>query len=110
MAAATVAKTLNLAWAGKRRKFRKYSCVFDTGDYATGGIAITPAQFGFTSNIDAIIQLTMAGGYVWQYDDATGKLVQYFMDCDAVADSPLIEFTNATPVVTQTELFLLIGT
>lgn len=58
-------------------------------DYPTGGWAITPANV----KLNAITHIAAepVGGYVFEYNDATAKLMAYWGDNNNAADGPLIE-------------------
>lgn len=60
--------------------------------YAAGGWAVTPANFSLTGITE--IQLTPAGGYVFEYDKAAAKIKAYWGDNNNASDGPLIEIPN----------------
>jgi hypothetical protein len=71
-----------------------------TGVYASGGVALTPRQFGLIQ----IHQLAAcpSKGYVFEWDKAASKLKVYFSDNDALSDGPLVECPNGANVTTIT--------
>lgn len=94
MAAVVTTTTINRkqVWGTDRVFF--CTLAFDTGDYAAGGVAVTPAQFGLSA-IHAIMftgaSLEVAAtptGNIPRYNAATGK-IQLFQS--AAADAPFAE-------------------
>lgn len=46
--------------------------------YVTGGFAVTPATFGFSQAISFVEPaVSNTGGYVFQYNPATGKILAF---------------------------------
>jgi hypothetical protein len=73
-----------------------------TGVYASGGVALTPRQFG----LQQIHQLAVypSRGYVFEVDHAALKLKAYYQDADSVTDSALVQVPNNTNLVALTEV------
>jgi hypothetical protein len=91
----------------------RYSVVDITWDasYATGGLALTPAQVG----LSAILYATDVGNYdadgklVVGYDATNSKLAAYGGDGGAVGASRLLEIANAQSLATVTSRVLFLG-
>jgi hypothetical protein len=79
------------------------------GTYAAGGVVVTPNQVGL-GVIDELI-VDSAGGYVFRYDKAAGK-VMAFQDTDPAAaggsNIPLVE-VGATDISSAVFRFQAIG-
>lgn len=108
--AAVVTTTTVLArsvWGTKRVVLAKL--VFDTGDYADGGISVTAAQFGLTS-IDAVIpqgaSFTATAADVPAWDQANSKIVLF--QTGTAADAPLNE-KGVEAMLAETLYVLVIG-
>jgi len=90
-------------WGTKRVVIAKL--VFDTGDYADGGIPVTAAQFGLT-NIDAVLpqgasfSATLANVPAW--DQTNSKIVMFECgaDGDMLDEKPAEAMTATTLYVT----------
>ena len=80
---------------------------FDSS-YATGGEALTPSQVGLTS-ISGVEAIDNHAGYVFEYDQANSKLIAYWADNNAAADSALIEVANATDLSAVAPTFRFTG-
>lgn len=104
--ATTTTVSRRSVWGDRRAITAKL--VFDTGDYADGGIAVTPAQFDLTS-IEAVIPLgvafsaTLANAVAW--DPATSKLVLF--ECGA--DGDMLDEKPAEAMTATTLNVLVIG-
>lgn len=75
------------------------------GAYATGGIAVTPAQFGLLTLVH--LDLGATGGYVFEYNKTTGKILAYWTG--AGLSAVLAEVTNATNLTAITPRFMAYG-
>lgn len=93
-------------WGDRRSVTAKL--VFDTGDYADGGIAVTAAQFGLQV-LEVVIPLgcafsaTLANAVSW--DPATSKLVLF--ECGA--DGDMLDEKPAEAMTATTLNVLAIG-
>jgi len=94
---------------GKRRMCTG-TMAFDAS-YPTGGEPVTPSDFGFKKAIDSISLIGGKGGYVGDFDKTNSKILMYYADYDALADSALIQFPNATSLAALTAVrFIALGT
>lgn len=94
MAAVVTTTTVQNRTVWGTQRVVRATLAFDTGDYAAGGVAVTPAQFGLT-RIDEIIFPGAAievsatpTGQIPHYAPATGKIVIFQ---SATADAPFNE-------------------
>lgn len=55
---------------------RKFGAISLGNPYASGGIAVTPQQFGFSNAIQHL-QVAPSGGYVFEYVPSTKKVKAY---------------------------------
>lgn len=69
------------------------------GTYATNGVAVSASQLGL-SVIDELM-VHSAGGYVFEWDKANGKVKCYEEEAVA-AGGPLVETANATDISATT--------
>jgi hypothetical protein len=99
--AVTVA--FSTATAGRQRVGRQH--VVDgrltlSGTYATGGFAVTAADFGLSSIESLRVNTPFEGtaAYAARWDSTNSKVFLYVGDNDNVADAPLIEVANTTDV------------
>ncbi len=89
---ATVSVTRSSVWGDRRCVDATIS--FDTGDYAAGGVALTPASFGLSSKIDFILtepgyEVSATPTYnLYRWNSSTSKLevIQ-----SAAGDAPFAE-------------------
>lgn len=108
MAAVATTTTISRRTVWGDRRVVTAKLVFDTGDYADGGIAVTAAQFGFTV-LEAVVPLgpafsaTLANVVAW--DPATSKLVLF--ECGA--DGDMLDEKPAEAMTATTLNVLAIG-
>ena len=81
---------------------------FDSS-YPTGGLALTPTDFGFKELFAVIAEPKSTGGYQFVYDFATQKLLAYWGDNAGGASGPLIQVTNGTNIATVVARVVAIG-
>jgi hypothetical protein len=94
-----------VAGGGVRERIVKLT--FDAS-YPTGGESLTATDVGLTA-INFVLPTPFAG-YVFEYDYANAKLLAYYQDADAVADSALIQVPNTTDLaalVTAARLLII---
>ena len=77
--------------------------------YPTGGLALTPTDFGFKELFAVIAEPKSTGGYQFAYDYATQKLLAYWGDNAGGASGPLIQVTNGTSLTTVVARVVAIG-
>ena len=84
---------------------------FNLGVYATGGVAVAPAQLSFGDHIFHL-SCEPTGGYVFEFLKATG-LVKAYQNVNPAAvggaDVPLNEVTNATNLAAIVGRFFALG-
>ena len=109
MAATTVVYTIEASWRIKDKRFRRICATFDAGTYPVGGLAIAVTDCGLVDSIDALLHEGNDAGIFWDYNRTTGKLMAYFQDADAGADSALIVYTGALAMAAHAHIMLAIG-
>jgi hypothetical protein len=72
------------------------------GTYSSGGIAVTAAQLGL--GVVEILNLEAAGGYLFRWDKANGKVMAYQSD-DAVDPLDEVGSTDISAVVFRWNAF-----
>jgi hypothetical protein len=79
---------------------------FDSA-YATGGLALSASDFG----LDEILAVFPANdaGYLFEYDKANGKLLAYYIDNDAVADSAAIQVAASVDLSAINPFVIAVG-
>ena len=95
---------------GDSRKMNKVKLVFGnaTLTVGAGGVPLTAGKLGCPTNIDSVKVIDQGtSGYVFSYNQASGKLTVRFADYDAVADGALIAYTGA--IAAQTIYVEVIG-
>lgn len=75
------------------------------GTYATGGVAVTPQQFGFNATLEHL-DVAQSAGTVFEWVASSNK-VKAFQN--AAGAGPLAEVANATNLGSITPRFLAIG-
>lgn len=67
------------------------------------GIPLTKGKLGCPVRISKlkVLEGAVTSGYVWDWDQSAEALVGSFQDCDAVADSGLIELTDDLAIAAQ---------
>lgn len=81
----------------KHRLRGRATGTLNLGTYATGGVAVTPAKFGFETLTSLAVQ--PAGGYVFEWDEANAKIKAYRQKDPAAtggADIALPQVANST--------------
>jgi hypothetical protein len=91
--ALTVTVTESSKKSGGRR-CRRATVKFDAS-YPTGGEAVTAADFALDSRIVDLHPRAVAG-YIPVFNAATSKIMVYWADNDAEADSALVEVADTT--------------
>ena len=95
-ATVTVEKTISL---GGTENLYLLSIAFDSS-YPTGGEALD----GTGNETFLHVQAQATSGYVFQWDPANQKLLAYYADNDAGADSALIQVPNTTDLSALTAI------
>lgn len=96
------------------RQARIYDVVFDSS-YPLGGEAVTPASFGLTHFISAVIAGvardpdTADNAFALDYDATNKKLILFYGDNNNAADGPLIELPDTTSAAAYTARVVVIG-
>lgn len=75
--------------------------------YPTGGEAITPNQFGM-GVIMAVLPVSSSGFHP-EWDNVNNKLLMYWVDNNAVADSQMIQVPDTTDLSAVTVIVTVIG-
>src|SRR5690348_3339550 len=81
------------------------------GTYATGGVAVTGGQLGCPNQLTHL-DVGPAGGYVFEWDQANGKVKAYRQKDPAAAggaDITLPEVANAVDISAATPHFEAVG-
>jgi len=97
--------TLTGDWLSNAGNRRNSKGTGNLGTYATGGIAVTAAQFGL-GVLESLI-INPAGGYVFTYAPSTGKVLAYWTG--ATTTAVLAEVTTSTNLAAVTFSFLAEG-
>lgn len=84
---------------------RKYGSLNLGTSYATGGVAVTPQQFGFSNTLQHL-QIAPSGGYVFEWLPASNKVKAYL---SGTASAVLNEVANAADIHTITPRFEAVG-
>ncbi len=109
MAAMTITVAVAASWRIRNKRFRRVTVTCNTGNYATGGVAIAASDCDLSQQIDAMVPEGNSAGYVQWYDRANGMIELWYQDADAVGDSGLIEHTNGAAPAANIGYFLVIG-
>jgi hypothetical protein len=87
--------TVALTLEPRTVRFARYT---PQASYTTGGEAVTAAEFKLSRLDHLVISSGGEGGFVFAYDPSAGKIMAFYADNDAVADSALIQVPAATNV------------
>ena len=87
---------------------RVVTIAFDTGDYATGGIALTKATLATAaelSSVDAVGVINHEAGYLYSYDLSNQKLLVYEAGADG---APLDEYADAAAMAASAACTMIV--
>src|SRR5215471_2083413 len=90
--------------------YQRYGTI-NLGTYATGGVAVTAAQFQLDDHIFDL-DVRPAGGYLFEFLKATGLVKAYRQRDPAAAggaDIPLPEVTNGVDLSSVSSRFVAVG-
>ena len=97
---------------GQGIKMTIATVTFGTGalTYPTGGVPLPDkSTFGMSKGIKALLLQESTAGYVYRYDPVNHKLMMFYADNDAGADSVLIEIANSVAPAAATLKFVVFG-
>lgn len=85
---------------------RKYGTLSLGSSYATGGVAVTPQQLGFSNTIEHL-QVAPSAGYLFEWIPASNKVKAYVTG--SALSGVLAEAANATNLSAITPRFEAVG-
>lgn len=77
--------------------------------YPTGGYAVAKGDFQLSVSLHDV-DVSLGGGYVFDFDRANSKLRVWYGDNNNASDGPLIEVPNGTNLASVTARFRAYGT